>query len=121
MKTVLTRTPRFRVALALSAMLGLLPTASLVQSAQADPPRHAPAYGYRRKNDKKADKRDSKRYKRDYKKDYKRNNDYRDRDNRDRDYSNRDRDNRDRDNRDRDSRDRDNTTRTRQYSRSNRR
>ena len=57
-------------------------------SAQADPPRHAPAYGYRAKqdNDHKWDKKDYKKYDKKYHKDDRRDNNDRndhDRNNRD--------------------------------------
>jgi hypothetical protein len=49
MKILLTQAPRLRVALALALMLVMLPVASIWNVSEAQPRRHAPAYGYRRK------------------------------------------------------------------------
>ncbi len=76
------------------AAIGILSMGWLVvgaaPSAQAEPPRHAPAYGYRAKrdNDRKWDKKDDKKYHKDDRRD---NNDRKDRDRSDRDRNDRDR------------------------------
>lgn len=61
MKFLLTRTPRLRAAIAMALMLAFLPLTSIWNVSEAKPPRHAPAYGYRRKV---TTKRYTKRYRR---------------------------------------------------------
>lgn len=78
------------MSIALVSVFAITPLAFGVSVAQADPPRHAPAWGWRDKN-------------RDHDRDRDRDRNRRDRDRRDRDR--RDRDRRDRDRRDRDRRD----------------
>jgi hypothetical protein len=49
MKKLFPQATRLRVALASILMLAFLPVSSIWNVSEAKPPRHAPAYGYRRK------------------------------------------------------------------------
>jgi hypothetical protein len=88
MKKLFPQATRLRVVLASILTLALLPISSIWNVSEAKPPRHAPAYGYRRKV---TQKRSYKRYqrptyRRTYQRDYRRNDRWDDRRDDRRDY-----------------------------------